>query len=590
MTIAHPIPDTALALHTAFVGMTGSGKTSTAKLAVEQVVGQGARVCILDPIKSDWWGITSSADGKRPGLPFMILGGPHGHLPLADTAGEVVAALVADGRLPLSILDMAEFGPGGLPRFFAAFAAALLRLNAGSVYLVIEEAHLFAPKERGGQGPETHAIHYAKLLATAGRSKGIRLIVATQRVQSLHNALLGSCDTLVAHRLTTPADQAPVRKWLSGNVSATARRREIEDSLAALPTGTGWLCSGAAGLLERVAFPRIATFDNTATPEIGSGPRQAVKQAEVDVAAIRKALASSDQASKPAAHSKTTRKTLESEAGASAGDPAAAERRGYERGLAEGRAAEWRRGESAIRAEVAVLAQDAQALANRARALNQAIAAISREAEAGAAPSIKVVPEEKAARMAALADARSREAEARKPSERQAKPARPAAASSDIGAERKPLAVLASVHPAGMTDAQWAVAAGFKRTGGTWTTYRSRLRTAGRIEQASDGRWFATEDGLFALGDEPLPVPPPGPELVEFWASRIPGAGPMLRYLARIHPRAVSREALAAELGLAATGGTFGTYLSRLRTADLVVNEGRDGVRAAPILFPERQP
>ena len=61
-----PIPELALEQHIAVLGKTGSGKTSTGKLIVEHVVAQGHRVCVLDPIKSDWWGVTSSADGKRP--------------------------------------------------------------------------------------------------------------------------------------------------------------------------------------------------------------------------------------------------------------------------------------------------------------------------------------------------------------------------------------------------------------------------------------------------------------------------------------------------------------------------------------------
>jgi DNA helicase HerA-like ATPase len=217
--VKHPIPPAILTQHLAVLGKTGSGKTSTAKLAIEQVVAEGARVCVLDPIKSDWWGLTSSANGKHAGLPFHILGGPRGHVPLHSSAGKAIGEIVASGALPLSIIDMADFEPGGQAKFFVDFAPTLIRKMRGVVYLVIEEAHLFAPKERSGVGAENLSIHWSKTLATAGRSKGIRLVVLSQRVQALHNAVLGSCDTLIAHRLTTPADQEPVVKWLKANTT-----------------------------------------------------------------------------------------------------------------------------------------------------------------------------------------------------------------------------------------------------------------------------------------------------------------------------------------------------------------------------------
>src|SRR4029077_7814051 len=134
------------------------------------------------------------------------------------------------------------------------------------VYLVIEEAHEVAPKERAGFGAENMAIHWAKKLATGGRSKGIRLIVATQRVQSLHNAVLGSCETVIAHRLTTPADQEPVLKWMKVNADK-ATTTAVAESLSSLPTGVGWLCSGEAKIFERIAFPKFKTFDNPRTPD-----------------------------------------------------------------------------------------------------------------------------------------------------------------------------------------------------------------------------------------------------------------------------------------------------------------------------------
>jgi hypothetical protein len=274
------LPKEIFSQHIAVLGKTGSGKTSTAKLLIEQAVAEDSRVCVLDPIKSDWWGLTSSASGKRGGLPFQILGGPHGHVPLHASAGKAVAEIVANGALPLSIIDMADFEPGGQAKFFVDFAPKLLQKMRGFIYLVIEEAHLFAPKERSGIGQENMAIHWAKTLATAGRSKGVRLILVSHRVQALHNALLGSCETLIAHRLTAPADQTPVIKWLNANAPKDVAKK-IEGSLASQKTGNGWVCSGEAKFFELVHFPRISTYDNTATPTGDSG-RHKVKMAAVD--------------------------------------------------------------------------------------------------------------------------------------------------------------------------------------------------------------------------------------------------------------------------------------------------------------------
>lgn len=283
----NPISDAALAQHITVLGKTGSGKTSTEKLIVEQVAAAGFRVCVLDTIKSDWWGITSSADGKRPGHPFKILGGPRGHVPLHSSAGKVIGQLVGTGKLPLSIVDMADFEAGGVQRFFVDFAQALWKSVRGVVYLVIEEAHEIAPKERAGFGAENLSIHWAKKLATGSRTKGIRLIVATQRAQALHNAVLGSCETLIAHRLTLDADQEPVVKWLKNANKAMAG--EVAESLSSLPDGTGWLCSGSARIFEKVAFPKFKTYDNTKTPT-GDGAEVAVKSAPVDQDELRELI------------------------------------------------------------------------------------------------------------------------------------------------------------------------------------------------------------------------------------------------------------------------------------------------------------
>ncbi len=348
MTKRPAIPPEVLASHLAILGKTGSGKTSTEKLAIEQVVADGFRVCVLDSVKSDWWGITSSADGKRPGLPFRILGGPRGHVPLPSSAGAVIGQLVGSGQLPHSIVDMADFEAGGLQRFFVDFAPALMRHARGVLYLVIEEAHEFAPKERAGIGAENLAIHWAKKLATAGRSKGIRLIVATQRVQSLHNAVLGSCETVIAHRLTTPADQDPVIKWLKANADK-ATQEQVAASLSSLPTGTGWLCSGEARIFAQIAFPKFKTYDNTATP-MADGDEITVKTAPVDHDALRaiigdavKEAEANDPKALKAEISRLKLQLAKPEAAIDADRLRRVEEAAYQRGIFEGERREWKR-------------------------------------------------------------------------------------------------------------------------------------------------------------------------------------------------------------------------------------------------------
>jgi hypothetical protein len=56
----------------------------------------------------------------------------------------------------------------------------------------------------------------------------------------------------------------------------------------------------------------------------------------------------------------------------------------------------------------------------------------------------------------------------------------------------KPLAALAGVYPAGMTEPQWAIAAGYKRSGGTWGAYKSRLLGARADREA---RWQILRHG-----------------------------------------------------------------------------------------------
>jgi CRP-like cAMP-binding protein len=567
------IPKAALEQHTAVLGKTGSGKTSTAKLLVEQVTAEDARVCILDPIKSDWWGLTSSADGKKPGLPFQILGGPHGHVPLHSSAGKAVGELVARGDLRHSIIDMADFEPGGQAKFFTEFAPALLRAMRGVVYLVIEEAHLFAPKEKSGLGSENLSIHWAKTIATAGRSKGIRLVLVTQRTQSLHNALLGSCETLIAHRFTAPADQEPILKWLKANVDAEIYT-QVASSLSSLKTGEGWFCSGEAKIFERRQFPRIHTYDNSATPTDDSH-REQVATAPVDRAALVAILGKAVEEA-TANDPKVLRARIDelqaelanlgNSAGSAEPDEAALE-------LA--RLHGYRDAITALQKSVADrFAVLTQALGDAVTGVGNDMLELLEGDSTGVPSAVRIV------RIAPPRTAAGTEGPPANATVHKLVPIR-AQSGTDQNLPRGEQQVLTAIaqHREGVTREQITVLTGYKRS--TRDAYVQRLRERGLVDVGGD-RIVATGNGLAALGPDFKPLPK-GAALRKYWTERLPaGERRVFEVVANLWPQNVDRDKISAATDFKRS--TRDAYLQRLATRQLITAD-RGTVRASDALF-----
>jgi hypothetical protein len=594
--------------HTAVVGKTGSGKTSTEKLLVEEAVAADFRVCVLDTIKSDWWGITSSATGKSPGLPFKILGGPRGHVPLNSSAGKVVGQLVGSGKLPLSIVDMADFEAGGIQRFFVDFAESLWRNVRGVVYLVIEEAHEIAPKEQAGFGKENMSIYWAKKLATGSRTKGIRLIVATQRTQALHNAILGSCETLIAHRMTLDADQEQVRKWLKNTNKEIVA--EVNDSLSSLPNGTAWVCSGEAQIFRKVHFPKFKTYDNTATPE-SDGPEVHVKTAAVDQDELRAIIGDAvkvAEANDVPTLQKRIRQ-LEAEASTTAKrpglDPAqleALEARGFERGKAAVIAEAKKLGQEVV---VSALEDMRRRVLFAAGAIVNAIRPVTEAIDAGV-KTAKIAFPDVSDRVAFTPAPRTGIAKGERPrpistngvikqlrADASAKGIDPDIAERIVrreshgpipGPEQKIIDAIRWWNVLGIpapSHAQAAFIAGYSHKSGTWATYLSRLRSAGMIEGRGD--LALTESGLNEANE-----PDALPTREALWNAVLGKIDtPLQRILKPIiaeYPEGLSHATAAGAAGYSPSSGTWATYLSRLRSLDLI--EGRGDLRAQGWLFP----
>jgi hypothetical protein len=457
----------------------------------------------------------------------VIFGGPYADLDISEASGARLAEIIVAEAFS-SIIDTSGMTVGARTRFFTEFAEALHRLNSRPLHLIIDEAHLFAPQGRVPDPQSGRMVHAANNLVSGGRVRGLRIILISQRPAKLHKDSLTQVETLIALRLIAPQDRAAVEDWI-GEWADPKQGREVIASLPSLPRGTGWVWAPELGVLAKMAFPLIATFDSSSTPEHGEPAKSPVDLNAIDIAALRDALAVAE------AEVSATLKTAPSRA-----QLEAAEKRGYERGLAEG----------------------------SARGLKDAIAEITAFLD-----TLKT------------GDAHLPLPAVSLPSPAPRAPRRPPEAPRERSAKGQPelriLRVLAARHPARFTRAEWATLAGMKRTGGTWQTYVSRLRTAGYIVEDA-GTIGVAPAGIEAAG--PIDRPTPG-SVIQQWKSAL-GSGPskMFDVLIAAHPRGMDRANVADRVGMTATGGTFQTYLSRLKSNGLIEVAGRK-ITLTEILF-----
>ncbi len=146
------------------------------------------------------------------------------------------------------------------------------------------------------------------------------------------------------------------------------------------------------------------------------------------------------------------------------------------------------------------------------------------------------------------------------------------------GGLRRILTALAQTNTP-LTDAQICIRADLSSSGGTYGTYLSRARTEGWIvDLVVNGAPVRsiTAEGLKKLGAYEL-LPAPGKQLRAYWQRKIDPTGLLKSGIARIFnvvctysPSVLSLATIAMRADIEQSGGSFGTYVSRLRTLMLV--------------------
>ena len=558
------------------------GKTYTASVMAEEFADAGIPFVALDPTGA-WWGLRSSATGKRGGIPVIILGGAHGDVPLERTGGKLVADLVVD-HPGFYVLDLESFESNAAQdQFVTDFLERLYRRKAKKrdpLHVFIDEADSFAP-QRPGHG-QLRMLGATEAVVRRGGIRGIGTTLITQRSAVLNKNVLSQLDVLIALQTTGPQDIEAIRGWTKSH-GTKEQEDQMLGSVASLGRGEAWVWSPGplVEIFQRVTIRERRTFNSSATPELGAAAIEPTKLATVNLDAIRSAMAATIEKQK-------------------ADDPGELRKRiaALEAELAKERRAvasleETAKHRKAEHIEVPVLKpEEREALVEivgifRAE-MAQFAADLRRVGDLLDRPAVQRAGPARDPLLLPLRKGESREGVNPHaiPHTRPLKHAGHIAGNSHLraGAVRI-LRELAARYPAGYSRSQVGVLTRFSPRGGTFNTYLGDLRKVGYIEEP-DGLVYATEAGIAWVGADIPQAPTSHDEAMAMWRGALrAGAFRMLQAVVAAGNGGISRDAIADAVGMEKTGGTFSTYLGDLRRNALITE--RDGIAIAnDILFP----
>jgi len=244
----------------------GRGKTFLATKIVEGLCDLHCPTTIIDPA-GNWWGLTLAANGKDPGLPFIVLGGQRGELPLSAEAGHRLAEVVVQLRLNV-VLDVSEFDDKELSRFVGdfleTFRVASQRQRQARM-VVFEEAQLLAPQQLAGD--TQRMLKGVERIVRLGRNYGIGSMLISQRPQSVNKEVLSQVECLFVGQINEAHARKAIRDWIA---EKDAEAMSQLDALSKLERGE-FFCWSPSWLqvFKKIRVLPKRTFDASRTPELG---------------------------------------------------------------------------------------------------------------------------------------------------------------------------------------------------------------------------------------------------------------------------------------------------------------------------------
>lgn len=560
------LPANAVTQKMAFIGRTGSGKTYAAGKLVECMLDAEIQVVVLDPV-GVWYGLRLLADGKSPGYPIPVFGGLKGDIPLEPTGGALVADLIVDRAISI-VLDVSQFeSDADKARFATDFATRFFfrkKAAPSGVHLIIEEAQEFIP-----QNPmkgEERMLHAFQRMWKLGRNFGIGGSLITQRPQEVSKKALNQTECPFVFQMTGPQERKAIELWLSEKGIDPG----LADELPSLKVGQCHVWSPQwLQISEKINIGTKKTFNSSSTPGTASSARKQ-ELAPIDLENLTERM----------------QETIER---AKADDP-----RALRAEIARLKKEITREPITAApeRIEISVLTDEDKGQITHLRDEFERLY-IAAEGHYSELRNLARETNELKPLLVGLMAATSRiqKVPPQPPADRPkshrvdnyaVNGRKPTPSDGSIGNSGLRRMMIALAQRPGLNKRQLGVRSGMSSGSGTFGTYLGKLRSNDWLTSNGNG-FHLTPAGLKALGAyQPLPE---GRELLDYWLGELgsSGAARILRALAERYPDSLSKERLGEMAQISHTSGTFGTYLGKLRSLELI--EGRGELRASEELF-----
>ncbi len=242
-------------------GKSGSGKSNTASVVIEELLDAGYPVLIVDT-DGEYYGLKEEYELLHAGADEEC------DIQIGPAHAERIATLALEENVPI-ILDVSGYLDEDV-------ADELLRETARHLFtkekklkkpflLVVEEVHEYLPQKGGGGETGKMLIKIGK----RGRKHGLGIMGISQRPADVKKDFITQANWLVWHRLTWDNDTKVVGRVVDS---------EYQEAVAELGDGEAFVQTDWTEVdVRRIQFRRKRTFDAGATPGLDDFERPELK-------------------------------------------------------------------------------------------------------------------------------------------------------------------------------------------------------------------------------------------------------------------------------------------------------------------------